>query len=69
MIKKICYCDYCGKKITLKDKINIRSLWWIPIDLFLSNWGKKYYMEGDGCKDCYESFNRWIKSRKKLSKR
>lgn len=56
------YCDYCEKKIIGKNKI-ITTPWHKLILGFFFH--SHVIIGGDGCRDCYESYKEWIKSRRR----
>lgn len=57
------YCDYCGVKITNKNKVrNIKTIWKVIYENFIG-W-EETRIEGDGCIDCYNSYLKWKRSRK-----
>ena len=62
MIKEIHYCDYCGKLIDkpvlIKTRWDLIKSFFFP---FVSN--EITSIEGDGCRECYNSYKLWAKSR------
>jgi len=64
MKQTIHYCDYCGVKITSKNDVkSITTIWKLIHDFF--NIYETKTIEGDGCVDCYISFKKWKKSRRR----
>ena len=64
--KKVYYCDYCGVRLTPGTKPKqIKSVW--SILTFYFSFGmydsENISIEGDGCKDCFESYEAWVISR------
>lgn len=65
MQKKVYYCDYCGKRITFKNTVKpIRTCWSVTKMLIVPFAFESTTIGGDGCRECYESYKEWIKSRK-----
>lgn len=59
MKKEIIFCDYCGKRITKRNKI--KTPWYENIYLFINSY---YEIGGDGCRECYDSYLKWMETRK-----
>ena len=58
------YCDFCGKE-TRELKV-INTPWWrVYMNIATFNFDYDYpLLKGDGCYSCFESYQRWLKSRK-----
>lgn len=61
MREEIYYCDYCKQRCHNLFNINTK---WERISFFLIIFqGEIKSIKGEACKDCYNSFKRWVKSR------
>ena len=65
--RRIYYCDYCGRVIKHRPK-TIRTVWSMVTDYLIPGSTDVTSIEGDGCKDCYESYVKWVNIRKEIGK-
>jgi len=63
--KTFLFCDFCGKRITKKNKI--RTPWKVLVSN-LVGFTSMTEVAGDGCKECYKSYKLWLKSREVKTK-
>jgi len=63
MKKTTYYCDYCGKET--KELKKIETPWWYQLLSFIGFISNNFpQLKGEGCMDCFDSYKKWVKSRK-----